>query len=214
MSDRDQGLVETVRDALRGEEGASGGTTFMRGLTLGALLGAAVAGSAIWQRRGRRRLQRPATDPGHRDDRGARFGRPGGRRARGRRPRRLDRRSAHQPGSPAELQWSRPREAVLADWVPDPQQGLIRQRARMTHQPASVDAGRHGDLGLVQRPSARSRSRCFGLGFDELGLRPCAGRAGPSFEGVFLDGFLVRRPCAPHVDRTALRALAGDSGHC
>jgi hypothetical protein len=62
MSDRDQGLVETVRDALRGEEGASGGTTFMRGLTLGALLGAAVAGSAIWQRRGRRRLQRPASD--------------------------------------------------------------------------------------------------------------------------------------------------------
>ena len=62
MSDRDQGLVETVRDALRGEEGASGGTTFMRGLTLGALLGAAVAGSAIWQRRGRRRLQRPTTD--------------------------------------------------------------------------------------------------------------------------------------------------------
>ena len=63
MSDRDQGLVETVREALRGEEGASSGTTFMRGLTLGALIGAAVAGSAIWQRRGRRRLQRPATDP-------------------------------------------------------------------------------------------------------------------------------------------------------
>jgi hypothetical protein len=65
MSDRDQGLVETVRDALRGEEGASGGTTFMRGLTLGALLGAAVAGSAIWQRRGRRRLQPPATGRGN-----------------------------------------------------------------------------------------------------------------------------------------------------
>ena len=62
MSDRDQGLVETVRDALRGEEGASGGTTFMRGLTLGALLGAAVAGSAIWQRRGRRHLPRPSAD--------------------------------------------------------------------------------------------------------------------------------------------------------
>jgi hypothetical protein len=63
MSGRDQGVVEAVREALRGEEGASTGTTFMRGLTLGALLGAAVAGSAIWQRRGRRRLQRPATDP-------------------------------------------------------------------------------------------------------------------------------------------------------
>jgi hypothetical protein len=60
MSGRDEGLVETVREALRGEEGASSGTTFMRGLTLGALIGAAVAGSAIWQRRGRRRLQRPA----------------------------------------------------------------------------------------------------------------------------------------------------------
>ena len=63
MSDRDQGLVETVRDALRGEEGASSGTTFMRGLTLGALLGAAVAGSAIWQRRGRRHLHGPSPDP-------------------------------------------------------------------------------------------------------------------------------------------------------
>jgi hypothetical protein len=62
MSGRDQGLVQTVREALRGEEGASGGTTFMRGLTLGALLGAAVAGSAIWQRRGRRRQERRATD--------------------------------------------------------------------------------------------------------------------------------------------------------
>ena len=62
MSGRDQGIVETVREALRGEEGASSGTTFMRGLTLGALMGAAVAGSAIWQRRGRRRLERRATD--------------------------------------------------------------------------------------------------------------------------------------------------------
>ena len=60
MSGRDQGVVETVREALRGEEGASTGTTFMRGLTLGALMGAAVAGSAIWQRRGRRRRQRIA----------------------------------------------------------------------------------------------------------------------------------------------------------
>ena len=63
MSGRDQGLVETGREALRGEEGASTGTTFMRGLTLGALIGAAVAGSAIWQRRGRRRLERGVTDP-------------------------------------------------------------------------------------------------------------------------------------------------------
>ena len=62
MSDRDLGMVEAVREALRGNEGASAGTTFMRGLTLGALIGAAVAGSAIWQRRGRRRLQLPAQD--------------------------------------------------------------------------------------------------------------------------------------------------------
>lgn len=62
MSGRDQGLVQTVRETLRGEEGASSGTTFMRGLTLGALLGAAVAGSAIWQRRGRRREERRATN--------------------------------------------------------------------------------------------------------------------------------------------------------
>jgi hypothetical protein len=63
MSGRDQGIVETVREALRGEEGATSGTTFMRGLTLGALMGAAVAGSAIWQRRGRRRQERRATNP-------------------------------------------------------------------------------------------------------------------------------------------------------
>ena len=63
MSERDQGMFETVRDALRGEAGAPSGTTFMRGLTLGALIGAAVAGSAIWQRRGRLRLPRLTTDP-------------------------------------------------------------------------------------------------------------------------------------------------------
>ena len=63
MSGRDQGIVETLREALRGEEGASSGTTFMRGLTLGALMGAAVAGSAIWQRRGRRRQERRAAVP-------------------------------------------------------------------------------------------------------------------------------------------------------
>ena len=60
---RDQGVVETLREALRGEEGASSGTTFMRGLTLGALMGAAVAGSAIWQRRGRRRQEPRAAVP-------------------------------------------------------------------------------------------------------------------------------------------------------
>ena len=36
-------------------------STFARGLALGALVGAAIAGSAIWQRRQARRLQ-PAED--------------------------------------------------------------------------------------------------------------------------------------------------------
>ena len=43
-----------VRGLLRGGDGDHAAGTFMRGLTLGALIGAAVAGSAIWQRRGRR----------------------------------------------------------------------------------------------------------------------------------------------------------------
>jgi hypothetical protein len=62
MSRRDQadGALDTVRDVLRGDAASSTGSTFMRGLTLGALLGAAIAGSAIWQRRSRRTRQ--ATD--------------------------------------------------------------------------------------------------------------------------------------------------------
>ena len=51
-----------VRGLLRGDDGDHAAGTFMRGLTLGALIGAAVAGSAIWQRRGRRRPARG--DPG------------------------------------------------------------------------------------------------------------------------------------------------------
>jgi len=55
MSDRSQveSALENVREVLRGDEASGGGTTFMRGLTLGALLGAAIAGSALWQRRAR-----------------------------------------------------------------------------------------------------------------------------------------------------------------
>jgi len=37
--------------------------SFMRGLALGALVGAAIAGSTIWNRR-QQRLARPAADPG------------------------------------------------------------------------------------------------------------------------------------------------------
>ncbi|HEU5203705.1 MAG TPA: hypothetical protein VFU17_05360 [Candidatus Limnocylindrales bacterium] len=53
MNDRNQvqTALEQVREVLRGDEASGGGTTFMRGLTLGALLGAAIAGSALWQRR-------------------------------------------------------------------------------------------------------------------------------------------------------------------
>ena len=53
MSDRNQvgTALEHVREVLRGDEASGGGATFMRGLTLGALLGAAIAGSALWQRR-------------------------------------------------------------------------------------------------------------------------------------------------------------------
>ena len=67
MSGKDQAesAFGTVREALRGDEAS--GTTFMRGLTLGALLGAAIAGSALWQRRTRaKRLELPesADEPG------------------------------------------------------------------------------------------------------------------------------------------------------
>jgi hypothetical protein len=47
-------LLVTLREALRGDDRAGAGATFMRGLTLGALIGAAIAGSALWQRRARR----------------------------------------------------------------------------------------------------------------------------------------------------------------
>jgi hypothetical protein len=53
MSDKNpaETALESVREVLRGDEASASGTTFMRGLTLGALLGAAIAGSALWQRR-------------------------------------------------------------------------------------------------------------------------------------------------------------------
>ena len=51
--------LNSVREVLRGEEGSGTGTTFMRGLTLGALLGAAIAGSALWQRRTRAKREEP-----------------------------------------------------------------------------------------------------------------------------------------------------------
>ena len=53
-------VLDTVQEVLRGEEGAGSGATFMRGLTLGALLGAALAGSALWQRRVRSKRPAPS----------------------------------------------------------------------------------------------------------------------------------------------------------
>jgi hypothetical protein len=54
--------LETVAEVLRGDETSGGGTTFMRGLTLGALLGAAIAGSALWQRRIKTKRPAPSED--------------------------------------------------------------------------------------------------------------------------------------------------------
>ena len=58
MSPRSDGspagdALAAVRDILAGDDGRAS-STFVRGLTLGALIGAAVAGSAIWGRRARR----------------------------------------------------------------------------------------------------------------------------------------------------------------
>jgi hypothetical protein len=53
----------SVREVLRGDEASGTGTTFMRGLTLGALLGAAIAGSALWQRRTRAKRPKSPEEP-------------------------------------------------------------------------------------------------------------------------------------------------------
>jgi hypothetical protein len=65
MSDRNQveTALDSVREVLRGDEASGGGTTFMRGLTLGALLGAAIAGSALWQRRVKAKRPASSKDP-------------------------------------------------------------------------------------------------------------------------------------------------------
>ena len=68
MSTRERagGVLEALTGSLRDDEAAGSGATFMRGLTLGALIGAAVAGSAIWQRRmrnARAELPSPSAEP-------------------------------------------------------------------------------------------------------------------------------------------------------
>ena len=59
-------VFDSVQEVLRGDDAGSG-ATFMRGLTLGALLGAAIAGSGLWQRKVR--SKRPAASKA--DDRPA-----------------------------------------------------------------------------------------------------------------------------------------------
>jgi hypothetical protein len=59
-------VLTALRESVQGDEPGRTGATFMRGLTLGALVGAAIAGSAIWQRRSRRARQpaEPEDRPG------------------------------------------------------------------------------------------------------------------------------------------------------
>jgi hypothetical protein len=56
---RGESAMASVREVLRPDEASGAGATFMRGLTLGALIGAAIAGSALWQRRAK--LKRPVS---------------------------------------------------------------------------------------------------------------------------------------------------------
>jgi hypothetical protein len=67
--DQPAAALETVREVLGADEGASS-ATFMRGLTLGALLGAAIAGSALW-RRARASRTTPSRRSAHETDEGA-----------------------------------------------------------------------------------------------------------------------------------------------
>lgn len=66
-------LPSTIERALRAAGSGSGraaesaisSSTFVRGLTIGALVGAAIAGSTIWERRrARQRIKRELTSNG------------------------------------------------------------------------------------------------------------------------------------------------------
>jgi len=69
MSSRDRAgnVLEALTGSLRDDDAGGSGASFMRGLTLGALIGAAIAGSALWQRRVRNARRdvaaRSETDP-------------------------------------------------------------------------------------------------------------------------------------------------------
>ena len=70
-SDRVPPFVESLIRAVAGgsaEDRDERASTFARGLALGALVGAAIAGSTIWQRRHARRepsLAAPVSNPDH-----------------------------------------------------------------------------------------------------------------------------------------------------
>jgi hypothetical protein len=57
-------LARVVESAAGDDLRAS---NFARGLALGALVGAAIAGSTIWQRRHARQVEAPEEGPPHRD---------------------------------------------------------------------------------------------------------------------------------------------------
>ena len=61
MSREEPGLIERILDLPADEDGQKA-VTFARGLVLGALVGAAIAGSTIWQRR-QARTTAPAGRP-------------------------------------------------------------------------------------------------------------------------------------------------------
>jgi hypothetical protein len=64
VSREEPGLIERILDLPADEDGQKA-VTFARGLVLGALVGAAIAGSTIWQRRqANRRL--PDAESGNR----------------------------------------------------------------------------------------------------------------------------------------------------
>ena len=63
VKERVRSTVDAVAATDPGAEGLVSGSTFFRGLALGAIVGAAIAGSTIWQRRRvRRRIREQLVD--------------------------------------------------------------------------------------------------------------------------------------------------------
>ena len=55
-----RGTPDVPADSVDHEADSRSEAIFLRGLSLGALIGAAIAGSAIWERRRARQVARPA----------------------------------------------------------------------------------------------------------------------------------------------------------